>query len=611
MKYLLLLTLLALSRNALSQQADTNYLKQLYDHCLDFDESRSDSILHCADFIAREAARLHYNRGEVLSSRLRGIAYDLKGSYDSALVYYLQSLQAARNLHAANYESAALADLAYVYVNTKQPARAKDMYLQSARLAEANNDLGGAITSYGNLGAIYNQLQQTDSALFFLNKGLTTGQPHGAKMDVSFIYNNLGNVYYGKRDYPKALSYFEQNHTVHAKSNSLTDLWNDKLNIADVLIEMKDFDQAYEYATQSLVLAQQMNARSKVADSYSVLSKLYFRKGDFKNAYEYQQKWYAIDTSLVNSRTNETIASLQEKFHARQRDKDNKLLQLDIQQALLRNRAITILAIAAILTAIIIGLLLVQNRRTNRKLREKSEFINQQNALLADLNYEKNSLISIVSHDLNTPFAAIKMWTNILDDDNSNLTEDQAKAVERIRQATNRGELLIRSILDVEKAETNQHKLSLEKINLGSLLETVIADFQPAAAGKNIQLHWEPPPKPVELVSDPQLIIRIAENLLSNAIKFSAPGKNVWVSLLSFNEVVHLRVKDEGPGLRKEDLPNLFSKYGRLSALPTGGESSTGLGLSIVKRLVQELNGNVFCDSVEGQGALFTVVLKK
>ncbi|HTL09578.1 MAG TPA: HAMP domain-containing sensor histidine kinase, partial [Chitinophagaceae bacterium] len=291
--------------------------------------------------------------------------------------------------------------------------------------------------------------------------------------------------------------------------------------------------------------------------------------------------------------------------------KDNRLLQLDIQQALLRNRAITILAIAAALTAIIIGFLLLQNRRTNRKLREKSDFINQQNILLADLNYEKNSLISIVSHDLNTPFAAIKMWTNILDENNSNLHPDQVKAVERIRQATSRGELLIRSILDIEKAETNQHKLLLEKINLGNLLQALVTDFMPAAAGKNITLHWQPPPKTVELVSDQQLISRIVENLLSNAIKYSPPGKNVWVSLASFNEVVHIQVKDEGPGISKEELPILFSKYGKLSASPTGGETSTGLGLSIVKRLVQELNGHVFCDSVTGEGALFTVVLKK
>ncbi|HTL10533.1 MAG TPA: tetratricopeptide repeat protein, partial [Chitinophagaceae bacterium] len=359
MKYLILCTLLGLSLQTLSQEVDTNYLKHLYDRCLDFDESRSDSIFHCADFIAREANRLHYNRGEVLSSRLRGIAHDLKGNYDSAIVYYLQSLQAARNLNAGNYESAALADLAYVYVNTKQPARAKEMYLQAAQLAEANNDLGGAITSYGNLGAIYNQLHQTDSALFYLNKGLSMKQPLPHKMDLSFIYNNLGNVYYGKGDYARALSYFEQNHRIHAKSNSLADLWSDKLNLADVLIEMKDYTRAFEYATQSLALAQQMNARSKIADSYALLGKLYYRKADYKNAYEYQQKWYAIDTSLVNTRTNETIASLQEKFHARQRDKDNRLLQLDIQQALLKNRAITILAIAAALTAIIIGFLLL------------------------------------------------------------------------------------------------------------------------------------------------------------------------------------------------------------------------------------------------------------
>ena len=136
MKYLLLFSILFFAEKAAAQTADTSYLKKLYDRCIDFDESKTDSLVFYADLISRQAARLHYDRGEVLSSRLRGLAEDLKGEYDKAIVYYLQSLDAARRLHAINYEIAALTDLAYIYVNTKQPAQAKEMYLASARLSE-------------------------------------------------------------------------------------------------------------------------------------------------------------------------------------------------------------------------------------------------------------------------------------------------------------------------------------------------------------------------------------------------------------------------------------------------------------------------------------------
>jgi signal transduction histidine kinase len=203
------------------------------------------------------------------------------------------------------------------------------------------------------------------------------------------------------------------------------------------------------------------------------------------------------------------------------------------------------------------------------------------------------------------------MWLNILTDDNKNLTEDQAKAVERIRQASGKGEILIRSILDVEKAETNQHKVQLENFDLKVFVENIVGDFKPAASGKNIQLHFETPDKHVYLVSDKQLVSRICENLFSNAIKYSFPGKNVWISLADNNDAINIKVKDEGVGISKDELPNLFSKYSKISSAPTAGEASTGLGLSIVKRIVDELNGSVFCESEPGKGSLFTVVLKK
>jgi signal transduction histidine kinase len=610
-KYLFYIVASLLSLTSLSQQADTNYLKALYDRCLDLDESKADSVAFYASFIEREAGQLHYDRGEVLSSRLRGIAEDLKGAYEKSIVYYLQSLEAARKLHAVNYEVSALNDLAYVYVNTKQMERAKEMYLECARRSQTEKDLGSVITAYGNLGAIYNQLKKQDSALYYLNRGLAFAKLHEHQTDVSSFYSNLGNVYFDKKEYGRALGYFQRNYTEDAADSNLASLWIDNLNIADVFIATRQFDSGYVYAMQSLRLAQRIQARSKEADSYAMLSKLYAANGDYKNAFEYQQRWYTIDTSLVNTGTNETIASLQEKFHAKQRDQDNQLLQAQVEKAGIRNKAITGLALAALIIAAVVALFLVQKRKAHHKLQYKNEFINRQNEKLAELNYEKNSLISIVSHDLNTPFASIKMWLNILEDDTANLQEDQLKAIERIRQSALKGETLIRSILDIEKAETNQHRVELENFDLKVFVEHIIEDFQPAASGKNIQLHFETDTRHVYLVSDKQLVSRICENLFSNAIKYSPPNKNVWISVAESNDAVSIRVKDEGAGISAQELPNLFSRYGKISSVPTAGEASTGLGLSIVKRIVEELNGSVFCESEPDKGALFTVVLKK
>jgi signal transduction histidine kinase len=575
------------------------------------DESQADSVAFYADFIFKEARNIHFDKGDVLSIRLRGIAEDLKGNYEKALVYYLQSLEAAKKLHDNNYELSALNDLAYIYVNTKQPVKAKEMYIACARLAAKSGNVRSIVNSYVNLGGIYNLLEEPDSSLYFLNQGLAIAKTYEKTVDASSLYNNIGNVYFKKKEYSKALPYFQRNYAYHLAVSDLSDTWLDELNLADVFIELKRFDSAYRYAQASLVIARDLQAKSKEADSYAIFSKLYSRKNDYKNAYEYQKKWYEIDTSLVNEGTNRTIANLQERFNAKQREQDNKLLQAQVEKAYLRNRTITYLAIAAAIIALLIAISLIQKRMANKRLKEQNDLIKRQNEKLAELNYEKNSLISIVSHDLGTPFAAIKMWSQVLQSDNGNLNEEQRKAADRIYQSTTKGEALIRTILDVEKAETNQHKVQLENFDLKVFVENIVGDFKPAASGKNINLEFETPDKHVYLVSDKHLVGRICENLFSNAIKFTPPGKNVWVSLSEGNDAVNIKVKDEGIGIERDELPHLFSKYSKISSKPTNGESSTGLGLSIVKRIVQELNGSVFCESQPGKGSLFTIVLRK
>jgi signal transduction histidine kinase len=109
--------------------------------------------------------------------------------------------------------------------------------------------------------------------------------------------------------------------------------------------------------------------------------------------------------------------------------------------------------------------------------------------------------------------------------------------------------------------------------------------------------------------ADRQAVVQILDNLISNAVKYSPYGKQVFLRVLSTTQLVRVEVQDEGEGISEEDMTKLFGKFTRLSARPTGGEHSTGLGLSIVKKMVEAMRGRVWCESVSGQGATFIVEL--
>jgi signal transduction histidine kinase len=592
-------------------QVDTNYLKRLYDHCLDLNEDKKDSLKYYTEFIEKHSARLDFDKGDVLTLRLNGYYAELSNYYEEALSFYLQSLAEARRLGAVEYEISALSDLAIVYTAVKEPREAKRFYQEAAELVRQRGEVGSVISTYINLGVIFTQLEMYDSAMYVLNEALRLGKPVEANIDLTTLYNNLGNVYFRTKEYEKALQFFRDNYKQHQDEGNLSGFWVDNLNMADVFVEQKRYDSALVYASKALRLSTQLESKSKEAESYALLAKLSEAKGNYKEAHEYLRKWYSLDTAIVNSDTYRTIAELQEKFNARDREVQNKLLQYEIDKQRIWSRGLIVLVLAFALTGVLAFVAFITKRNANKRLSTTNELITRQNQKLAELNYEKNSLIGIVSHDLSTPFATIQLWGQVLQSANGNLDVEQQKAVTRILQASKYGDNLINRILDIEKTDIVNHRVQLRIFDLVAVANDVIENFKPQAANKQIRLLNDFSEKEIFLLSDEQLVQRICSNLVSNAVKYTPKGKHVWVSVREEAEAVVIAVSDEGVGIDEEDLPHLFSKYSKISSQPTDGEHSTGLGLSIVKRIVEELNGQITCESERGKGSVFTVILKK
>ena len=148
-----------------------------------------------------------------------------------------------------------------------------------------------------------------------------------------------------------------------------------------------------------------------------------------------------------------------------------------------------------------------------------------------------------------------------------------------------------------------------EPVDIAALVSEVAEANQPSAAGKRQTITVSAPPNIVTLC-DADRIREAIDNLVSNAIKYSPVSGKITVLVSHEQNNTIIRVADEGAGLLPEDLGRLFGRFQRLSAKPTAGESSTGLGLSIVKRIIDMHGGQVTAESVgPGQGSTFTVML--
>jgi signal transduction histidine kinase len=244
----------------------------------------------------------------------------------------------------------------------------------------------------------------------------------------------------------------------------------------------------------------------------------------------------------------------------------------------------------------------IQNQR--REIIEQNEKLSRRNEQLSDLNHEKDTLMSIVAHDLKSPLNTIKGVADLMEIEGG-LTDDQKRYVSMTKDATQAGLYLIKDLLDVHMLEENvlPHYTSFDVSTF--LLKRVNA-FNPIADGKHIHLHITRIEN-VEVWMDGDYLTRIVDNLLTNAIKFSNKNSTVEVAAGRSGDTVWISVKDQGQGFSEKDKRDLFQKFKKLSSQPTAGETSNGLGLAIVKTLVDRMKGTIELISEKGKGSEFTI----
>lgn len=235
-------------------------------------------------------------------------------------------------------------------------------------------------------------------------------------------------------------------------------------------------------------------------------------------------------------------------------------------------------------------------------LKQKAE-LEKSNEQLVKLNEEKNQLISIVSHGLRNPLTSSLCVIDLLEHECDNCTDEQMEYVQVIHKSLRRMNSLINQTLDIDIIELQRDKLKLEKVNLADVLKLIEEGFKYTLSLKKLELDLNVE----DLYSnvDRNFVYIIFDNLLSNAIKFSPTNKKISIDLFSVDGKAVVEISDEGPGISDEALKTLFDKP------QVHSRQSDKTGLSIVKKYVEAMNGELICKSKYGQGTTFVVKFNK
>lgn len=247
--------------------------------------------------------------------------------------------------------------------------------------------------------------------------------------------------------------------------------------------------------------------------------------------------------------------------------------------------------------------------KLNNELVDIQRELSKKNIELARLNEMKNHFLGMVVHDLRNPLSVISSYSEFLQEEKENLSEEQIEFISQIKSSSTFMLNMVTDLLDVTSIESGKLEMKYEETDIDHLICRNIKFQRPFAAKKSIAIKYEPAFPSFTAKVDPSKMDQVITNILTNAVKYSNPGTEVTARLEVTADEIIIAITDQGLGIRKNELDNLFKPFQKTSTKSTGGETSTGLGLFIVKKIVEGHGGRITVESEPGKGSTFTITL--
>lgn len=249
-------------------------------------------------------------------------------------------------------------------------------------------------------------------------------------------------------------------------------------------------------------------------------------------------------------------------------------------------------------------------QESNEKLMAAQRELRDKNTELENVNAQKDQFLGMAAHDLRNPLGHISTVAEILMEDLADEITEQQMQLLGITQASSKFMLeLVNDLLDISKIESGKLDLRLEAVDIVKLIHHNVNQNKSLADNKDIALVLKLPVAPLKTIVDVNKIEQVLNNLISNAVKFSYPETTVTINLAKEEGMAHLSVTDQGQGIPADELDKLFKPFERTSVTSTAGEKSTGLGLVIVRKIIEGHKGKIWVESTVGKGTTFHINL--
>jgi signal transduction histidine kinase len=505
-----------------------------------------------------------------------GIINDNLGNYANALKTYFRAVKIYDELGENSSKAIVQSNIGLVYTNINDYVNALKFYTASNETAAKLKDDESLLVTNINIGLTYRLLKEFDKAESHLHKALEIAEQTNDKLRRSIAYAELGDLEIAQGNISSGFRYYKQSLELKYELNDLKGIAGILSVIGEYQLRDGLIDEAKTSFFNALEISEKLGLEKLSFEINKLLAQIFEKTGDFRQALKHSKTSHTRELKFFH-----TESDLKAKNLSIQHEVDRAQKEAEIQKL------------------------------RNVELAKALEDVKKLNDNLQDLNQEKNEFMAVAVHDLKNPLQNILSTARVLKKSSSTDAEMINEFTSNIIFQTDRMFNLIKKLLDHNAIDQGNISIRNSVFRADSICRSVISNHLEKAAEKNITIRYNDDTNGASLNSDFDILAQILDNLISNALKFSPLGKSVFVrTSLETNNVI-FEVNDEGPGFSDKDKEKMYTKFARLSAKPTGQEHSTGLGLSIVRKLTEIINASIHFENNPGGGAKFALKVRQ
>lgn len=472
--------------------------------------------------------------------------------------------------------------------------------------AEKSPALAGKILH--NSGIIYQEVLEYDNAFEAYNESIRYFNIADEIGETCAPVNGIGIIMMEMGKHEEALSYFMESYRLNVLIGDNHGAGIALANMAENCIKTTSLDEAEEYLVQAIEFFKHDTSSIEAVQVYGTVANIKMLRGYIPaaielsvHALELAVKYQALPLQRgMHQQLAECYERLGDASAAIHHLKEYNRLDREIFSEE-KARALAKIELFGAVESIKKDLEISRIRNN-----ELADAVRR----LEELNNEKNEFLGIAAHDLKNPLAAITMSAKAIQYDDTLSPEEIAELTGEILNLSGRMFDIIVELLDINALEQGERIIETAPTDVVEIIEATKEIYRRKSDEKNIVIKTRVLGAPLIANTNSTTFARVLDNLVSNAVKYSPTGTIVTINAFAAGSLVYIEVCDQGLGLSEDDKSKLFGKFARLSAKPTGGEHSTGLGLSIVKKLVGLMGGDVYAESEGvGKGAKFIVTL--